>query len=57
MKTLLTLLGFAALSSTQAQCEAAFRLFDHKQLATEPVCVPERPEHVVVGDFASLDVA
>jgi iron complex transport system substrate-binding protein len=37
-------------------CEAGFRLFEHQFLATEPVCIPEAPQRIVVADFAALDV-
>lgn len=30
-------------------CDAGFRLFDHEYLATEPVCIPENPQKVVVA--------
>ncbi|MEL6524141.1 MAG: ABC transporter substrate-binding protein [Chloroflexota bacterium] len=30
------------------ECEDGFRLFDHEMLATDPVCIPETPERVVL---------
>jgi iron complex transport system substrate-binding protein len=32
-----------------SECEDGFRLFDHEFLATEPVCIPENPERIVVA--------
>ncbi len=38
------------------ECEAGFRLFDHKLLMTEPLCIPNDPKRVVALDMASLEV-
>ncbi|MEM6431672.1 MAG: ABC transporter substrate-binding protein [Deinococcota bacterium] len=50
MKTLLVLLTLMIVSFAFAQtCTEGERLFDHELLATEPVCIPENPERVIVG--------
>jgi iron complex transport system substrate-binding protein len=38
-------------------CEAGFRLFDHELLATDPVCVPENPQRIVVLSWAAAEMA
>ncbi len=37
-------------------CEDGFRLFNHELLATDPVCIPDSPQRIVIGDFAAFDV-
>ncbi len=49
---LLTVLAFA--SAQETPCEAGFRLFDHKLLATEPVCIPENPKRVALVDEKAI---
>ena len=62
MKPWLIATVLCALASASAQpasagpCEAGFHTFDHPLLATDPVCVPDSPERVVVADFAAFDV-
>ncbi len=55
------LLWAAQLAPIQAQnaaeCEAGFHLFAHEQLATDPVCIPDNPQRVVVLDTGELDNA
>jgi iron complex transport system substrate-binding protein len=47
----------ALISSTHAaDCATGFRLFDDKFLATEPVCIPDKPQRIVIADFAAFDV-
>ncbi|GAB4508347.1 MAG: hypothetical protein OHK0046_00470 [Anaerolineae bacterium] len=45
-----------AQADTTGTCETGFRLFDSAFLATDPVCVPEDPQRIVIADFAALDV-
>jgi iron complex transport system substrate-binding protein len=42
---------------TSDSCEAGFRLFDHELLATDPVCVPENPQRIVVLSWAAAEMA
>lgn len=37
-------------------CDAGFRPFDNEFLATEPLCVPENPQRIVIADFAAFDL-
>lgn len=39
----------------QDDCEAGFVLFDHEYLASEPVCIPQAPQHVVPLDIISFE--
>ncbi|MDX1993219.1 MAG: iron-siderophore ABC transporter substrate-binding protein [bacterium] len=50
--------GSSETASAQAaiECEAGFRAFDHEFLATDPLCVPEDPQRIVIADFAALDL-
>lgn len=50
------LIAFPAAAQNSTECEAGLRLFDHEQLATDPVCIPENPQRIVIADFAALDV-
>jgi iron complex transport system substrate-binding protein len=47
----LVLVGVMPADAQETECEAGFRLFDHKYLATNPVCIPENPQRIVVAWF------
>ncbi|QPC81815.1 ABC transporter substrate-binding protein [Phototrophicus methaneseepsis] len=37
------------------ECEEGFHLFDHEYLKTDPLCIPDDPQRIVVVDMAALD--
>lgn len=37
------------------ECEDGMRLFEHSQLATNPLCIPEEPQRIVVLDRLSFE--
>ena len=58
MKKFVILLGLAFLSFGFAQeqnCEDGFKLLDHEMLATDPVCIPENPERIVMLDYNAIE--
>ena len=42
-------------TESASDCAAGFRLFDHKVLATEPICIPIAPQRVLPLDMAALE--
>lgn len=44
-----------AASQAADECKAGFRLFQHELLATDPVCIPVAPQHVLPLDMAALE--
>lgn len=57
MKKAFVVLVLAVLGFSYAQtCEDGFRLFDHEQLSTDPVCIPENPERIVTLDSQAFDL-
>jgi len=38
-----------------AECEDGFRLFDHKMLATDPVCIPDDPQRIITLGMPSFE--
>jgi iron complex transport system substrate-binding protein len=52
-----SMLGNAAVFAQEAttECEEGFWLFEHEQLATEPVCIPENPQRIVSLDMPATE--
>ncbi len=44
-----------AAAQETTECEAGFRLFDHEQLATDPVCIPENPQRIISLDMPATE--
>lgn len=38
------------------ECGDGFRLFEHELLATDPVCIPEDPQRILVLDLPAMEV-
>lgn len=59
LMTALVVAGAVTVNPAQAAqtCEAGFRLLENELLATDPVCIPELPQRIVIYDFAAFDVA
>lgn len=36
-------------------CKAGFRLFEHEDLATDPVCIPENPQRILALEISALE--
>jgi iron complex transport system substrate-binding protein len=58
--TLLILLSFSASFSVVhaqevSECEEGFHLFDHENLATDPVCIPDNPQRIIALDMPSAE--
>jgi iron complex transport system substrate-binding protein len=45
-----------AVAQATISCEQGFHAFDHTFLATDPVCIPEAPQRIVIADFAAFDL-
>ncbi|MEL6524138.1 MAG: ABC transporter substrate-binding protein [Chloroflexota bacterium] len=59
--SILVLLAFLLVSvfplaAQETECEEGFRLFDHEQLSTDPVCIPENPQRIVTLDSQAFDL-
>jgi len=56
---LLAALVLAAVMPLSAQdatgCEDGFRLFEHEQLAVDPVCVPDNPQRIISLDMPATE--
>lgn len=49
-------LSLSAVQAQETPCEDGFRLFDHEQLATDPVCIPEDAQRIVALDNAAVEL-
>lgn len=52
----LLFISIVPLTAQDTECEEGFRLFDHEQLSTDPVCIPENPERIVTLDSQAFDL-
>ena len=44
-----------AQDTTETDCEAGFRLFDHEMLASDPVCIPENPQRILALEISAVE--
>lgn len=53
------LLVFACVVPISAQdtpkCKDGFRLFDHEYLASDPICIPEKPQRILALELSALE--
>ena len=50
---LVNVMPLAAQDTTK--CEAGFRLFEHGNLATAPICIPENPQRILALEISALE--
>jgi iron complex transport system substrate-binding protein len=50
------ILGLEPASAAAETCAAGFHLFDHKLLATDPICIPDNPQRIIALDVASAEL-
>lgn len=48
--------GLTLAQDSATECEEGLRLFDHELLATDPVCIPEDPQQILVMDMAAMEM-
>ena len=47
--------GAPMLALAETECEDGFHLFEHEYLASDPICIPQAPQHVVPLDIISFE--
>lgn len=52
---LLLLACVVPLAAQDTECEEGFRLFDHEDLAVDPLCIPENPQRIIAIDAYALE--
>jgi iron complex transport system substrate-binding protein len=53
---LLLLTSGMVYAQSTTECQAGFRLFTHKLLASDPVCIPENPQRIVSLENAATEL-